>query len=118
MATADKRWRVVCYDVRHPKRYRRVYKIVSGSGQRLQYSVFRCWLDDREVEKLRWRLASVMDAVDSLLILDLCPHCAARVIAKNRVETWTPEPSGFRIVGAQRGHASPRQDPEDPSSDR
>jgi CRISPR-associated endonuclease Cas2 len=113
MAAADKRWRVVCYDVRHPKRYRRVYKIVSGSGRRLQYSVFRCWLDDREVEKLRWRLANVMDAVDSLLIIDLCPNCAARVIAKNRVESWAPEPSGFRIVGVRSDHAPTKRNPED-----
>jgi CRISPR-associated protein Cas2 len=71
MAAADKRWRVVCYDVRHPKRYRRVYKIVSGSGRRLQYSVFRCWLDDREVEKLRWRLANVMDGPTSAALSTL-----------------------------------------------
>jgi CRISPR-associated protein Cas2 len=113
MGAADKRWRLVCYDIRDPDRYRKVYKIVSGHGRRLQYSLFRCHLDDAEVEKLRWRLAKVMDPVDALLILDLCPSCATRAVAKNHVEDWSPEPRPFRLIGAPADHAPPRGDGED-----
>jgi CRISPR-associated protein Cas2 len=99
--SADKRWRLVCYDVRDPKRYRALYKVMKGVGRRIQYSVFRCRLDDREIEQLRWNLAKILDAVDSLLIIDLCPLCASRAISRNHVEDWTEKPPSFAIVGRQ-----------------
>lgn len=103
----EKRWRLVCYDVRDDKRYRAVYKIVRGAGERVQYSVFRCRLDDREAERLRWRLAQVMDPVDALLIVDLCPRCATNVVTRNHVEGWTEEPPTFRIIGRRPTLAPP-----------
>lgn len=101
----DKRWRLVCYDVRDPKRYREVYKIIKGCGRRLQYSVFRCHLDEREAAQLRWRLAKVMATEDRLLIVDLCPHCAGRVIARNHVAGWTEAPATFEVLPPTRSEA-------------
>lgn len=100
---AEKRWRLVCYDVRDEKRYRKVYKIIRGAGHAVQYSVFRCRLDDLETERLRWRLSKVMDVEDALLIVDLCPSCAKRVISRNHVEGWAEEPPTFRVLGAPSG---------------
>jgi CRISPR-associated protein Cas2 len=96
---ASKRWRLVCYDIREPARWRRVYRIVRGAGTHVQYSIFRCRLDDREVEKLRWELTKVMSPEDALLIVDLCPQCATRVVSRNHVEGWDEVPSTFRIIG-------------------
>ena len=97
---ADKKWRLVCYDVRDPKRYRRIYKVVKGVARRVQYSVFRCRLDDRELERFRWELAKLMSHEDRLLIVDLCPSCARRVISRNDVDSWKDEESSFEIVPA------------------
>lgn len=96
---------MVCYDVRDEKRYRKVFKIVKGAGEPVQYSIFRCRLDDRETERLRWRLAQVMAPEDALLIVDLCPRCARNVIARNHVDGWAEEPPTFRIIGAGCDHA-------------
>ena len=41
-------WWLVCYDVRDPKRLRKAAKHMEGYGERMQYSVFRCWLNPRE----------------------------------------------------------------------
>lgn len=98
--SAEKRWRLVCYDIRDEKRYRKVFKIVKGAGQAVQYSIFRCRLDDLETERLRWRLSQVMDPEDALLIVDLCPSCAHRVVSRNHVAGWTETPASFRIVAA------------------
>ena len=100
MASA-KRWRIVCYDVRDPARWRKVYKTVRGAGTHVQYSVFRCRLDDREVERLRWELAKVMSPQDALLIMDLCPRCAKQVVSRNHVAGWDLEPATFRILGGE-----------------
>jgi CRISPR-associated protein Cas2 len=96
---AEKRWRLVCYDVRDPKRYRKLFKIIRGAGESVQYSVFRCRLDDLQTERLRWRLSEVMAPEDSLLIVDLCPSCSHKVITRNHVQGWSEEPDSFRIVG-------------------
>ncbi len=98
---ADKRWRLICYDIREPARWRKVYKIVRGAGTHVQYSIFRCRLDDRELEKLRWELSRVMAKEDALLVVDLCPRCAGNVISRNHVEGWDEVPATFRIIGGE-----------------
>lgn len=126
MAAADKRWRLIAYDIRDPARWRRVYKIMCGAGERVQYSLFRCRLDNRDVERLRWELARVMAPEDSLLVVDLCPSCASNVVARNHVEGWETRPPTFRIIGsmdaAPHGHADdadvPELEPEGAVSDR
>ena len=99
---ADKRWRLICYDIREPARWRRVYRIVRGAGTHVQYSIFRCRLDDRELEKLRWELSKVMAPEDALLVVDLCPRCAGNVISRNHVEGWDEVPATFRIIGGEQ----------------
>src|SRR5437868_2121575 len=47
-------WWLVSYDVRDPKRLRKAAKHMEGYGERIQYSVFRCWLNPRGMERLRW----------------------------------------------------------------
>jgi CRISPR-associated protein Cas2 len=100
---ANKRWRLICYDIRDPGRWREVYRIVSGHGTRVQYSVYRARLDDPQVEQLRWELSRVMDPADALLIVDLCPTCATNVISKNSVTGWQDPVSSFRVIGGSSG---------------
>ena len=100
MSQDTRRWRLVSYDIRSPQRYRKAYRLIRGHGERLQYSLFRCLLDDREAEQLRWRLAQCLAAEDAVAIIDLCPHCASRAVSKNELaEEWALEPLGFRLIG-------------------
>lgn len=65
---------VVTYDICEPKRLRRVYRIMLGYGDHLQYSVFRCELTDRERIELEGRLAEVVNhREDQVLFVDLGP---------------------------------------------
>ena len=43
----------VTYDVCDPKRLRRVFQILKGAGEHVQYSVFCCDLTPRQKEALR-----------------------------------------------------------------
>ncbi|EMF41740.1 CRISPR-associated endoribonuclease Cas2 [Leptospira interrogans serovar Lora str. TE 1992] len=72
-----KHWRLVSYDIREPKRLRRVAKIMEGFGERIQYSVFRIYSTDKELEKLRWKLAKVTEEEDNIFYLTLCTKCAS-----------------------------------------
>lgn len=94
----NKFWYIICYDITEPKRWRRVYKLVNGYGRRLQFSIFRCRLTARQVERLRWELERIMTAEDKLLILSLCDGCERRVASHNRPESWLDENHSFEIA--------------------
>lgn len=108
MAHHTQRWRLVSFDIRDPKRYRQVIKVLKGYAARVQYSVFRARLDDRQTERLRWELSREMSEEDALLVIDLCPHCASRIVARNQVDDWTAERPTVLIVDATANQASPR----------
>jgi CRISPR-associated protein Cas2 len=93
-----KRWWLISYDIRCPKRWRKAYKLFKGSGERLQYSVFRCRLNDRELERLRWELAKILSDEDSLLIIGLCNRCVERIATRNRTEEWPTDDDNFRLL--------------------
>lgn len=95
-----KSWHLIAYDVRDPKRLRRVAHTLEGYGTRVQYSLFRCRLDRETLEKLRWELAKILDPVDSLLVMPICAQCASKVpVHSTHDQTdWADEMPTFRIV--------------------
>ncbi len=93
-----KNWYLVTYDVREPRRLRRVAKRLEGYGTRLQYSVFRCHLRQREMERMQWELAKILGTEDDLLIVGLCGDCAQRVRCKSHKDDWSVEEASFEIV--------------------
>ena len=52
---------LVSYDVRDPKRLRRVAKTLEGFGARLQYSVFECLLDGTRLSILKAGLSGELN---------------------------------------------------------
>ncbi len=60
------------YDISDDKRRNRVFNTLHGYGNHVQYSVFLCELDRRDLARLRSRLASeVNHHEDQVLVLDL-----------------------------------------------
>jgi CRISPR-associated protein Cas2 len=94
----QKNWYVVCYDITEPKRWRRAFKLLHGYGRPLQYSIFRCRLTARQMEKLRWELEKILTSEDRLLFLTLCESCERRTATHNRPESWIGESKAFEIV--------------------
>lgn len=74
------RWWLVCYDERDAKRLRTCAKHMEGYGNRIQYSVFRCWLTSREVERLRWELTEKLESADEVLLIPLCGRCVEGIV--------------------------------------
>jgi CRISPR-associated protein Cas2 len=63
---------LIAYDIREPRRLRRVCKLMEAHGDRLQYSVFICDLDRSELIHLRHDGEQIMDlSADSVVIVDL-----------------------------------------------
>jgi CRISPR-associated protein Cas2 len=80
---------LVAYDISSDRRRTRVHKILSGFGQWTQYSVFECFLTEKQYVQLRRRLDQTLEAShDSVRFYPLCQNC------QNRVETvGSPPPS-------------------------
>lgn len=65
---------LVCYDICHPRRLRRVEKTVRAFGTRLQFSVFECLLDGVNLQKLRGLLADIINTDhDQVMFVTLGP---------------------------------------------
>jgi len=63
---------LVSYDISDPKRLRKVHKKLLGFGDRLQFSVFRCELSNREKVLLLSALTEIMNhREDSIMVADL-----------------------------------------------
>lgn len=63
---------LVAYDVRDPRRLRRVHRVAKDHGEPLQYSVFVCDLTSIELVALKRRLlAEIKTTEDSVGIFDL-----------------------------------------------
>jgi len=67
---------VVSYDIVDDKRRNKAAKILLDFGQRVQYSVFECLVDDKALDKLINRLQDVIsEQKDSIRIYILCASC-------------------------------------------
>lgn len=97
---AAKHWHLISYDVRDAKRLRKVARKLEGYGNRVQYSVFRCRLDRETLEKLHWELNEILTDEDDLLVIPLCPSCAAKVPEHSSGDqaSWGEELPSFRIM--------------------
>lgn len=93
-------WHLVSYDVRDPKRLRKVAKLLEGYGHRVQLSVFRIRMNRQSLEKLRWELSEIMTLEDDLLVIPLCERCAGKVSEHSRGEhsDWGTPPPNFDIL--------------------
>lgn len=95
------RWWLVCYDVHDPDRLRKAAKHLEGYGERMQYSVFRCWLTPRQLQCLRWELTELLAAEDDVLFIPLCSRCVAGIQGTHTAvkrPDWPDSPAGHAIV--------------------
>ncbi len=95
------RWWLVCYDVREPKRLRRTAKHMEGYGERIQYSVFRCWLTPRQIECLRWELTKMLEPEDDVLFIPICDRCVDGILGTHsplKDPDWPDAPPSHKIV--------------------
>ena len=65
---------IVTYDISSPKRLRKVYRTLTGYGDHLQLSVFRCDLTASQRMQLAAKLAQTIEsAEDQVMFVDLGP---------------------------------------------
>ena len=95
---AEKHWYLVCYDIRDQKRWRKVYQKLKGSGERLQYSIFRLNLSRTQMESLRWEVEKILTDDDDLMVVRLCQGCAQRISDSRADVDWKKPVPKFEII--------------------
>jgi CRISPR-associated protein Cas2 len=96
---ADRTRFLLTYDIREPKRLRRVHKVAQDFGTPLQYSVFVCDLTGIELVDLkRALLRAVKTDEDSVSIFDLGPPKSRGLTCVEFIGTRRPLPDDGATV--------------------
>jgi CRISPR-associated protein Cas2 len=91
---------LVTYDIRHPRRWRRVFRLMKGFGEHWQFSVFFCVLKDIDRVRMQTQLEEAMNLKeDQTVIIDLGPdEPAARHSATVLGPSLPTHDSGIVVV--------------------
>lgn len=72
---------LVSYDIPDDKRRTKLAKTLKDFGDRVQYSVFECILDNRLLESMKKKITGLIDeSEDSVRIYDLCAGCEKNIV--------------------------------------
>ncbi|MBF0152724.1 MAG: CRISPR-associated endonuclease Cas2 [Magnetococcales bacterium] len=86
---------IICYDVAHDRRRRRLAVCLDGFGDRVQESVFEAVLDPLLFDKMLLAIKAIISSKqDSVLIYPLCAHCVGKV---HRMGVPGPIPGEERV---------------------
>jgi CRISPR-associated protein Cas2 len=83
----DEHLYIVTYDIRDPKRWRRVFRIMKGYGEWVQLSVFQCRMSrQRHAELIALLDGMIHHGDDHIVIMDVGPadKVAPRVTSLGR----------------------------------
>lgn len=77
-----KQFLVVAYDIPDDRRRQRLHHVLEGFGTPVQYSVFECLLEDKEVARLKQAVKrSTSLRKDHIRYYYLCAACQKRIEA-------------------------------------
>jgi CRISPR-associated protein Cas2 len=76
----DRTLYIIAYDISSDRRRTKVHKTLCGFGQWTQYSLFECYLTDKELLALHGKLDKILEAEeDSVRFYPLCAACVSKV---------------------------------------
>ncbi len=80
---------LVCYDIKDPRRWRKVYRTMKGAGEWLQLSVFHCRLTREKRLRMQDNLGGMINrSEDHVLIIDLGPGGHGRAARRKHRQTF------------------------------
>lgn len=100
-ADSGRRNYIVTYDITRPKYLKKVFKVCSGYGRSLQYSVFWCALTPEDLQILADKLKPLLCEADQVLFFRL-QEVRSGKLQKGWVQVLgrqiAPEPGKFWII--------------------
>lgn len=91
-----KKYIVVAYDITDDKRRNKICDILLSYGNRVNYSVFECFLEDKEIQKLKKKIEKYLKKdEDIVLYYYLCKDCLEKV---ERIGNFSKERNIVKII--------------------
>ena len=87
---------MISYDISDDGCRTKVSGILEGYGQRVQYSVFECRIDEKTLKKLLDRIRTFPKGKDSIRVYRICEGCLKKVTIIGRGQI--KEESKFLVV--------------------
>lgn len=75
---------MISYDISDDSKRNKVSDLLKNYGQRVQYSVFECRLDEKTFDELLSKLKTFADSNDSIRVYQICVDCLKKVIMMGR----------------------------------
>lgn len=89
---------LVSYDIPDDRRRVKIAKTLEDFGERVQYSVFECELEQEHLDRLRRRLAKIVEEEDdSVRFYFLCARCKSSIESLGRGEVPCEEPEVYVV---------------------
>lgn len=71
---------MICYDIADDNRRSAVVRLLEAQGERVQYSLFECFLNGEQLDRLLREIAQVIDQQENrLAAYPLCRWCKNKV---------------------------------------
>jgi len=87
---------IITYDISDQAIRTKVCNILKNHGDRVQYSVFECWLKKRQLIQLRQKIAALLGQNDQVRWYPQCKWCSSK--ASWQGPGQLPEDKGFWTV--------------------
>jgi CRISPR-associated protein Cas2 len=93
-----KQFILVVYDISNDKRRAKLHNVLLDYGTPVQYSVFECLLDAKNLSKLKKAVAhAIRPRKDHVRYYYLCADCAAKTETTRNEEVHSAEPKTLVI---------------------
>ena len=93
-----KQFVVVVYDISNDRRRTKLHNALLDHGSPVQYSVFECLLDDKELAQMKKATARVIKPrVDRVRYYYLCARCLRKTEVTSGVEVLHEEPGAIIV---------------------
>ncbi len=84
---------VIAYDIVSDRRRQRLAKLLSGYGDRVNYSVFECEVQPKQFMRLQENIAKHLDArEDRVRYYELCANCRSHIRVQGNTVVAPLEP--------------------------
>ncbi len=87
---------LISYDISDNSTRQSVFNILKNYGSRVQYSVFECYLTERQFNDVRNQLLAEIEEADSLRWYPLCDWCQDQVFFQG--VGLPPDDAGFFLL--------------------
>ena len=93
-----KQFIVVVYDISNDKRRVKLHNLLKDYGTPVQYSVFECYLETRQIEEMKKSVIKLIKKkVDSVRFYTLCDMCVKRIDTPGSEEVILEPPDALVV---------------------